>query len=277
MGNHVMMLNLRKSKYVPDSVIVITGASSGIGEALAYQCAAEGAKVILSARREDELQRVCSNCKVEKENSLVLHLDLGQTDNVEDKVKEVVNKFGRIDILINNSGMGHRTLAVNTSTDIDRKVMEVNFFGTINLTKAVAKQMQKQKSGKLVIVTSIMGKYGMPLYSTYSASKHALYGYFESLRQELFKDNISVLIVSPGFINTDVSTKLLREDGKEYGIKSDAQEKGMSAKDCAAGIVSAIKSNRNHKFVGNYEIFSVYVKQYFPQLFYKLMRKMTKE
>ena len=244
---------------------------------MAYQCAEEGAKVIISARREEELNRVRKNCIAEPDNVFVLHLDLGNTEHIETKVREVVNHFGRIDILINNSGMGHRTLAVNTPTAIDRQVMEVNFFGTINLTKAVAKQMQNQQSGKLVIVTSIMGKYGMPLYSTYSASKHALYGYFESLRQELFKDNISVLIVSPGFINTDVSTKLLREDGTQFGIKSDAQEKGMSAKDCANGIVKAIKNNDNHKFVGNYEIFSVYVKQFFPKLFYKLMRKMTKD
>jgi len=180
-------------------------------------------------------------------------------------------------VLVNNSGMGHRTKAVNTSTEIDRKVMEVNFFGTINLTKAVAKKMQAQQSGKIVVISSIMGKYGLPLYSTYSASKFALYGYFESLRQELYKDNVKVLIVSPGFINTDVSTKLLMENGKEYGIKSESQNKGMSPADCAGGILKAIKGNRDHKYVGGYEIFSVYVKQYFPRIFYKLMRKMTKE
>jgi short-subunit dehydrogenase len=122
-----------------------------------------------------------------------------------------------------------------------------------------------------------MGKYGLPLYATYAASKHALYGYFEALRQELYADNVKVLIVSPGFINTDVSTKLLREDGSAYGIKSESQDKGMSAEDCAKGIVKAIKGNRTHKYVGKYEIFSVYVKQYFPKIFYRLMRKMTKE
>ena len=121
--------------------------------------------------------------------------------------------------------------------------------------------MQKQKSGKLVVITSIMGKYGLPLYSTYSASKHALFGFFESLRQELYNDNVSVLIATPGFINTDVSTKLLKEDGTPYGIKSAAQEKGMSANDCAKGIVRAIKNDRDHKYIGNYEIFSVHVKQ----------------
>jgi short-subunit dehydrogenase len=235
----------------------------------------ENATIIISARREPELKRVAEQAG--SRNILILPIDLEHTENIQEKVDAVVKQFGRIDVLINNSGMGHRTKAVNTSTEIDRKVMEVNFFGTINLTKAVARQMQKQKSGKIVVVTSIMGKYGLPLYATYAASKHALYGYFESLRQELYADQVKVLIVSPGFINTDVSTKLLKEDGSPYGIKSDSQEKGMSPAACAKGIVKAIKGNRDHKYVGNYEIFSVYVKQYFPKIFYRLMRKITKE
>lgn len=260
-----------------DKVVWITGASSGIGEALAYVCANEGAKLILSARREEELKRVAANCKTDPQNILILPLDLEHTESIEEKVNEVILKFGRIDILINNGGMGQRGKAVNTKGEVDRRIMEINFFGTINLSKAVANIMQKQKSGKLVVVTSIMGKYGLPLYTTYSASKHALYGYFESLRQELYADNVKVLIVSPGFINTDVSTKLLTENGLEYGIKSDAQNKGMSATDCAQGIIDAIKGNRNHKYVGGYELLSVLVKQFFPKAFYRLMRKMTKE
>ncbi|MFL5764345.1 MAG: SDR family oxidoreductase [Bacteroidia bacterium] len=260
-----------------DKIIWITGASSGIGEALAYVSASEGAKLVLSARREGELERVAAACRIPFENIFVLPLDLEHTENIQEKVEAVLKKFGRIDVLINNSGMGHRTKAVNTPTEVDRKVMEINFFGTINLTKAVAKVMQKQQEGKLVVVTSIMGKYGLPLYSTYSASKHALFGWFESLRQELYKDNVKVLIATPGFINTDVSTKLLKEDGSPYGVKSEAQEKGMSAMDCAKGIISAVKSNRDHKYVGKYEIFSVYVKHYFPKMFYRLMRKMTKD
>ena len=267
----------RLSIQLKNKIIWITGASSGIGEALAYIAAAEGAQLVLSARREDELKRVASNCKTDSKNIFILPLDLAHTETVEEKVDQVIKKFGRIDVLINNSGMGHRTKALNTPTSIDRQVMEVNFFGTINLTKAVGCVMKKQQSGKLVVVSSIMGKYGMPLYSTYSASKHALYGYFESLREELYNDNVKVLIVSPGFINTDVSTKLLREDGSQYGVKSDAQEKGMSAMACAKGIIKAVKGNRNHKYVGKYEIFSVYVKQYFPRMFYKLMRRMTKD
>lgn len=260
-----------------DKIIWITGASSGIGEALAYACLEEYATIIISARREEELKRVADYPIKGSKSIFILPLDLEHTEEIQKSVDMIVKRYGRIDILINNSGMGHRTKAVNTSTAIDRKVMEVNFFGTINLTKAVARQMQQQQSGKIVVVTSIMGKYGLPLYSTYAASKHALYGYFEALRQELYKDHVKVLIVSPGFINTDVSTKLLREDGSPYGIKSESQNKGMSAADCAKGIVKAIKGNRDHKYVGKYEILSVYVKQYFPKLFYKLMRKMTKE
>ncbi|MEO6902217.1 MAG: SDR family oxidoreductase [Bacteroidia bacterium] len=260
-----------------NKVIWITGASSGIGESLAYACLKEGAKIIISARRENELKRVAQNGTDNLNNIFILPLDLEFTDSIQEKVNRVIEKFGRIDVLINNSGIGHRTKAVNTITEIDRRIMEINFFGTINLTKAVARVMQKQQSGKLVVVTSIMGKYGLPLYSTYAASKHALYGYFESLRQELFKDNVKVLIVSPGFINTDVSTKLLKEDGTAYGIKSDSQNKGMNANECAKRIINAIKKNYDHKYIGNYEIFSVYVKQLFPKIFYKLMRKMTKE
>ncbi len=267
-----------------DKTVWITGASSGIGEALAYVCANEGAQLVLSARREDELKRVASNCsngihsiKIDPKNILILPLDLGNTTTVEEKVNQVIAKFGRIDVLINNGGMGQRGLAVNTKTEVDRRIMEINFFGTINLSKAVAKVMQKQKSGKIVVVTSIMGKYGLPLYTTYSATKHALYGYFESLRQELYANNVKVLIVSPGFINTDVSTKLLTETGNSYGIKSEAQNKGMSPIACATSIVKAIKGNRDHKYIGGYELFSVVVKQFFPKVFNMLMRKMTKE
>lgn len=260
-----------------DKVIWITGASSGIGEALAYVCVAEGAKIIISARRETELKRVAENCNIESTHLFILPLDLEHIENMEEKVGQVVSKFGRIDVLINNGGIAQRSVALKTKMEVERKIMEINFFGTIALTKAVASVMSKQKSGKLVVVTSILGKFGLPLYTTYAASKHALYGYFESLREELHHDNIDVLIVSPGFINTDVGVKSLTEDGSEFSKKSPAQKSGMDPMDCAKGIVNAIKGNRHHKYIGNYEIFSVYIKQFFPKTFYKLMRRMTKK
>ena len=260
-----------------DKVIWITGASSGIGEAVAYACVAEGAKIIISARRETELKRVAKNCNIESDKILILPLDLERIETIGEKVNLAVSKFGRIDVLINNGGIAQRSIALNTLIDVERKIMEINFFGTVALTKAVAHVMRKQKSGKIVVVTSILGKFGLPLYTTYAASKHALYGYFESLREELHADNIDVLIVSPGFINTDVGVKSLTEDGSEFSKKSPAQKGGMNPVDCAKGIVNAIKGSRHHKYIGNYEILSVYVKQFFPKTFYKLMRWMTKK
>ena len=269
--NNKEMANLK------DKVIWITGASSGIGEALTYAAVAEGAQVIISARREEELKRVADNCKVDKNRVFILSLDLEHSEHIEDKVNQIISKFGRIDILINNGGIAQRSIALKTQMDVERKIMEINFFGTVALTKTVAKVMQKQKSGKLVVVTSILGKFGLPLYTTYAASKHALYGYFESLREELHPDNIDVLIVSPGFINTDVGIKSLTENGSEFNKKSPAQKNGMDPKDCAKAIINAIKGNNHHKYIGNYEVFSVYVKQFFPKIFYKLMRRMTKK
>ena len=273
-------MNLENNKGMADlkdKVIWITGASSGIGEALAYACVAEGAKIIISARREEELKRVAANCKTETDRLFILPIDLEHTEKIEEKVTRVIAKFGRVDVLINNGGIAQRSIALKTQMDVERKIMEINFFGTVALTKAVAQVMQKQKSGKLVVVTSILGKFGLPLYTTYAASKHALYGYFESLREELHADNIDVLIVSPGFINTDVGVKSLTEDGSEFNKKSPAQKKGMDPMDCAKGIVNAVKANKHHKYIGNYEVLSVYIKQFFPKTFYKLMRRMTKK
>ena len=264
-------------KDIKEQIIWITGASSGIGEALAYLCVSEGHKIVISARRSDELLRVANNCKTDANNILILPLDLEHTSDIEDKVQLVLQKFGKIDILINNAGIGQVGRAINIKPEVDRKIMEINFFGTINLSKVVARVMKKQKSGKLVVITSIMGKYVLPLYSTYAASKHALYWYFEALRQELYSDNVKVLIVAPGFIDTEVSTKLLTENGSQYGIKSDAQKKGMTSTNCAIGIMNAVKNGNDHKYVGGYELFSVVVKLFFPKMFFKLMRKMTRK
>lgn len=252
-------------------VIWITGASSGIGEALAYTCAAAGATLVLSARNEQELQRVAAAAKTGK--ILVLPLDLEDTANVGEKVAQVIAEFGKIDILVNNAGIGHRTRILHTPPVVDRKVMEVNFFGTVNLTKEVAREMQKAKSGKIVVITSVMGKHGWPLYSTYCASKHALYGYFEALRQELYFDNVKVLIVCPGYIKTDIGEKMLNEKGEMRGVKNKGQY-GMDVAVCAAEIADAIESRKEHVFIGGKrEIRHTFLKYFFPKRFYKMVRK----
>ena len=161
-----------------DKVVWITGASSGIGEAVAKAFAAEGAKLVLSARRKEELLRVQQECRLGNDRALVLPLDLSDTTNIHTLTQQVIDRFGRIDVLVNNGGFSQRAYAQETPVDIDRKIMEVNFFGQVALTKSVLPFMLKQKSGHIVTISSITGKFGFYLRSAYSASKHALHGFF---------------------------------------------------------------------------------------------------
>ena len=184
-----------------NKVIWITGASSGIGEALAKAFAIEGAKLVLSARREGELQRVKNALKLKNDDVMILPLDLSDTSKIDELTNQVIAQFGRIDILVNNGGISQRSFTKNTPLEIDRKIMEINFFGTVAITNSVLPYMLKQQSGHIVTTSSIAGKFGFYYRSAYSASKHALHGFFESLRMEVYKDNVNVLLVCPGTVS----------------------------------------------------------------------------
>ena len=147
-------MNVNKNK-----VVWITGASSGIGEALAQSFASEGAQLVLSARRVDELLRVKKSLKIADVDVMILPLDLSDTAKINELTQQVIAKFGRIDVLVNNGGISQRSLAKDTSMEIVRKLMEVNFFGTIALTKSVLPYMLKQKSGHIIVMSSIAGKF----------------------------------------------------------------------------------------------------------------------
>jgi len=259
-----------------DKVIWVTGASSGIGEALVYALAKQGAKIILSARRQDELQRVADASKLPANDYLILPLDLNAPDTFEAKKNEAIKKFGHVDILVNNGGVSQRSLAKDTSVDVDRKIMEVNYFGTIALTKALLPDFIKQKSGLLVVVSSAVGKFGSPWRSGYSASKHALHGFFDSLRAELYDDGIRVLLVCPGFIQTNVSVNALTGNGSKLGSMDTATANGLTAEQCAIQIVSAIKSGKEEVVVAKFkERFAVFAKRFFPGVFSTIIRRMA--
>jgi short-subunit dehydrogenase len=262
------MANTLKNK-----VIWITGATSGIGEGLVYALANQGAKLVISARRVDELQKVADKCKGSE--VLVLPLDLAKQSNFEEKKNEVLNKFGRIDILINNGGISQRSLAKDTATDIDRKIMEVNYFGTIALTKVILPQFLKQGSGKFVVTTSTVGKIGTPYRSGYSASKHALHGFFDSLRAELHDNHIDVLLVCPGFIKTNISINALTENGKALGTMDIATANGLTPTECARQIINGILTGKQEIVVGGIkEKGGILIKRFFPFLFSIIIRKM---
>jgi dehydrogenase/reductase SDR family protein 7B len=259
-----------------NKVIWITGASSGIGEALSKALAKEGAKLILSSRRREELERVKNGLNLADDHVYILPLDLADTSKIDELTKQVIDKFGHIDILINNGGISQRSMAKDTSIAVDRKVMEVNFFGTIAITKSVLPFMLQQKSGHIITVSSIVGKFGFYLRSAYSASKHALHGFFDSLRIEIYKDNVNVMLVCPGKIRTNISVNAVTGDGSKHSKMDESTNKGLSAEACAQQILNGIKNNTEELFIGS-EARAVLVKRFFPKLFSKMIRKQKAE
>ncbi len=261
---------------VNGKVIWLTGASSGIGEALAYELARKGARLILSARRKDELDRVKGNCPRENQADIrILPLDLTQSSTLKLCADAAVQLFGNVDILINNGGISQRSFAKDTLIDVDRKIMEVNFFGTIALTKYLLPHFLHRKSGHYVTVSSVTGIFGTPFRSTYAASKHALHGFFDSLRAELYKDvgeAITVTMICPGFIHTPITLSAVTGDGSPLGKMDEAQYKGKSPKWCAEKIVIAIEKKKEEVYIGGKEVYGVRFKRLFPKLFSKYIR-----
>jgi dehydrogenase/reductase SDR family protein 7B len=248
----------------------ITGATSGIGKALAIKLASLGANLILSSRREKELEEVKTKCDTE---CLILKLDLENSTNFSEKVEKVISKFNRIDLLINNAGISQRSMAFETSLEVDRKLMEINYFGTVALTKAVLPVMQKQKNGHIVTVSSSSGKFGFFLRSSYSASKFAQVGFFETLRLEEEKNNISVSIVFPFLVKTNISINAVNKDGDIKIEKDPLIENGISTEKCAQDIINGIMDNKKEIYSGGKGSFIVHLKRFFPEFFYKVMRK----
>ncbi len=261
-----------------NKVVWITGASSGLGEAIAQEFSREKSKLVISARRESELERVKKECSqfIPSENIFVLPLDVAELSNANAEVQKVIQKFGRIDILINNAGVVQRGYVIDTPVELERKMMEINYFGAVILSKAVLPLMRKQRSGNIVAVSSVMGKMGFPGRSTYSAAKHALHGYFETLRIEEKQNGINVHIICPGYIKTNVSLNALNAKGETYGKMDKGQENGMDPHVAARKVLRAIHKNKFETFFGGKELIAITVKRLFPSLFYKLILKVGK-
>ena len=258
-----------------NKVVWITGASSGIGEAAVYEFAKLGAKIILSARRKDELERVAKQSGLSPENYLILPFDLMEIPSFKSQVDTVISKFGKIDYLFNNGGFSQRSEASATTLELDRKIMEVNYFANIALAKEVLPHMFKNKNGHIIVISSIAGKFGFYLRSSYSAAKHALHGFYESLRLENYKNNINVLIVCPGKIKTSISLNAVTESGAKHNQMDESHVNSMSAQECVLEIIEAIKTNKEEILVGGKELKAVWMKRHFPKWFSKIIRKQS--
>lgn len=254
-----------------NKVVWITGASSGIGEALTYKMNQLGAKLIISSRKSEALYKVKTNCKGNPLHIHVVPLDLENIASLTDIAAAAVKIYGHVDMIIHSGGVSQRSLAIDTDIKVAQRIMNINFWGTVALTQAILPGMINRSSGHIVIISSLVGKFGTKFRSAYSASKHALHGYFDSLRTELTPD-IKITIVCPGFIKSNVTYNALTADGSRQNTMDDAQANGMSASECAEEILKSIQAEKHEVYIGGKEKYGVLFKRLFPGLFAKMIR-----
>jgi short-subunit dehydrogenase len=249
------------------AVIWITGASSGIGEAIALALARyEGVRLVLSARREEELHRVAQQTGLPASDVLVLPLDMTDTERLPAMVAAVYQQFGRIDYVFQNAGITQRSAVADTDLLVYKRLMEVNFFGVVALTKAILPGMLAQGSGHFVVTSSVAGKLATKQRSGYCASKHALHGFFDSLRAETATAGLRVTLVCPGYIRTPISFHALGANGQVHGKMDDNQEKGMAPDVFARQLLQAVARNKEEVYIGGKETYAIYLKRFFPGL-----------
>lgn len=260
-----------------EKVVWITGASSGIGEALVYKFIESGAIVIASSNQSKELQRVKENCGDRSDRVHIALYDLSESENVREIVNRQLAELSRIDILINLGGVSQRASIEETPIWLDRRIMEINYFGTIALSKAVLPFMINQKQGHILATSSISGRFGFPLRSAYSASKQALHGFFETLHIENQKYNIRASVIIPGRVRTNISKNALTSSGDAHGKMDPGQDKGISPEKAAITIMKGIKRNKREILVGSSELIMLYIRKFFPVIFFNIAGRIKPE
>jgi len=257
-----------------NKTVWITGASSGIGRAAANQWAELGARVILSSRKEAALQDVANQwTEAQQAHSLILPLDLSQAEQLPSKVEAALEWAGTIDVMVHCGGISQRSTVLETTLEVDRRVMEVDYFGTLALTKALLPHFVERQSGQFVVVTSLMGLFSSPLRSGYCGAKHALHGFFESLRAEHHDDGIGVTMVCPGFIHTNISMNAVVGDGSQQGTMDAKTGAGLTPEACAARMIRAVQRRKPEVLIGRFEIVGAYLKRFAPRLMRRIVRK----
>lgn len=251
--------------------VLITGASSGIGAAIAAELAKQGAELILLGRDETRLNQVAQECAAVRTS--IFTVDMASRESIDSFVEAFSKADLDMDVMILNAGISQRALTFETDMDVDRKVMETNYFGPVYLTKAMSSYILPKKQFSIAVTNSISGLFGFPLRSAYCASKHALFGFFESLEVE--NHNVRVTFLIPGRINTPISRSAVLGDGSTHGTMDQGQAKGMPADKCARIALRAIEKGKHRKLIGGVELVMVYIKKYLPWLFFKLAPKVS--
>lgn len=252
----------------------ITGASSGIGEACALRYAARGAGLVLTASSAARLEPVAAECRARgAARVVVLPYDFRELSGIDALAASAWEALGGLDIVYCNAGISQRTTVEDTSMDMIRQIMEINYFAPVSIAKAVLGPMVARGGGHIAVTTSIAGRFGFPLRCGYSSSKSALYGFFETLQAEYYNKGIRVTIVCPGRVRTNISLRALDKGGKAHGQMDPGQDGGMSADRAAQIIVRAIDRGKPEVLVGRKELIMVYIKRFFPGLCAKLARR----
>lgn len=251
----------------------LTGASSGIGRAVAIELSLKKCHLILSSRKKEDLESVAGICNKNGSTTSVIPFDLSDPIAVEQAAKNVLDNEINIDGLYHFGGISQRSYANETSIAVDRKIFEVNFFGTIELTKKLLPTMIRNGGGQIGVTTSIVGKFGFPYRSSYAATKHALHGFFESVRAENISNHILISMIIPGRVKTNISLNALDKDGNAHSKMDEGQDKGLSAEKSARIIVKKLEKEKKEILVGGSELIMVQIRRFFPRLFYYLSTK----
>ncbi|XP_075036005.1 dehydrogenase/reductase SDR family member 7B isoform X1 [Mixophyes fleayi] len=279
-----VLQKLRSSAYIQDAVVVLTGATSGLGKECAKVFYKAGARLVLCGRSEERLNDLINELSQMRKGSTQLHkphmviFDLSDVDTVTSAAKEILHLVGNVDILINNAGISYRGTILNTKVSVDRMLMDTNYFGPVALTKALLPSMIKNKRGHIVAISSVQGKISIPFRSAYSASKHATQAFFDCLRAEMAPHDITVTLINPGYIQTNLSLNAVTDDGSKYGVMDKTTAEGRTAEEVAKIVLSAVEERSKEVLVaGLVPTLAVYLRALAPKIFFSLMAARAKK
>nr|CAG4651885.1 EOG090X07KM [Triops cancriformis] len=269
---------LRTRNTLEGKVVLITGASSGLGKALAAVFYREGCRLILCSRNKDQLASVRLELLQKPSNRetvyppVIVPMDLADIGQIGVKAGEALGIYGHVDLLVNNAGISYRGEVVHTNLEVDQQLMQVNYMGTVALTKAILPSMIQRKAGHVVMVSSVQGKIGIPFRSCYSASKHALQAFSDCLRAEVHQDKIGVTVIDPGYIQTNLSMNAVTGSGERYGMMDKTTASGETPEKVASEIIRAVKQGKKELVIASFTTrLAIYLRTVFPALFFVIM------
>jgi len=263
------------STYFNNKPVWITGASSGIGKALAHELSNRGAHVILSARSTEKLQAIKTKLS-HPEKAEVVTLDMLDEEAVQTAALEIQSRYPNLFMLINNAGRSQRSKVIDTDYSVYKDLMRLNYFSVVNLTKSILPTLYKNKTGHIITLSSVAGKLGAPQRSGYAASKHALHGFFDCLRSEAWHSGVIVTLICPGFVNTPIAHNAVAGDGKALGKSDPDNANGMSPDYVAKAICDAAEKKKEEVLLGGKELMGIRIKRFFPGLLRSILKKKSK-